>query len=263
MDATASDDFSYVGHRALPTLVVIGSMKAGTTALHHYLDGHPQVSMSRPKELNFFNGPACCPGGDPSRWWVEGQWHRGLGWYSRKFDPSAPARGESSPAYTSPSFPEVAARMATVLPQVRLLYIVREPFARAWSQYAHHRRDGSEVRTPEVAVLDPASQYLSRSRYVERLRPFLDHFRRGQVHVVVQERLLRHPAEEMRLVLAHIGVDPAAVDQSKLGRAVGLRATSSPRTPTALPARFREQVADDVQNLRQLLDDSLEEWSTP
>ncbi len=41
----------------LPNLIIIGAMKCGTTALHRYLDLHPDVAMSEPKELNFFCGP--------------------------------------------------------------------------------------------------------------------------------------------------------------------------------------------------------------
>lgn len=248
-----------MGVETLPTLVVIGAMKAGTSALHAYLGAHPQVAMSRTKELNFFNGPDRAPSGDPSHWWVNGQWHRGLAWYATQFDPTATARGEASPAYTSPTFPEVAARMAEVLPDVRLLYAVREPFARALSQYAHHRRDGAERRTPEEALLDEGSHYLARSRYVERLRPFLDLFARDQLHVVVAERLLRHRDDEMRRVFTHVGVDPVAVDSSSMRRLVH-RGDAAPATAPDLRTQFRRRVADDVEELRDLLGDPLEEW---
>ena len=114
---------------------------------------------------------------------------------------------------------------------------------------------------PEVALLDRHSQYLSRSRYFERLRPFLDRFDRAQIHVVVQERLLCRRPWEMRRALAHVGVDPTAVDESELNRLVH-RGASPPRTPTALRARFGQDVAEDVERLRDLLDDALDEWST-
>ena len=55
-------DHGWAGPYALPNLVLIGAMKCGTSALHAYLDMHPQIAMSRPKELNFFIGPD--PGND-------------------------------------------------------------------------------------------------------------------------------------------------------------------------------------------------------
>ena len=68
---------------ALPNLVVIGAQKCGTSGLHYYLSLHPEVSMSRPKELNFFI--------------EERNWPRGADWYRRHFDAGARVRGESSP----------------------------------------------------------------------------------------------------------------------------------------------------------------------
>ncbi len=96
---------------ALPNLVVIEAMKCGTSAVHRHLDGHPQIAMCGPKELNFFVGPEDAQAGN---------WYRGLDWYAGHFDASAPVRGESSPGYTSPAHPGVAGRMASVLPAARL-----------------------------------------------------------------------------------------------------------------------------------------------
>jgi hypothetical protein len=245
---------------ALPTLIVVGAMKSGTSALHEHLDSHPDITMSRPKELNFFNGAPRPPDQDPARWWVQGQWHRGVDWYASQFDAAAPARGEWSPSCTSPSFPEVASRMARVVPAVRLLYVVRDPFTRALSQYAHHWRDGDETRPPEDALLDPSSQYVARSRFFERLRPFLRHFSAGQLHVVVQERLLAEGPAVMRHVYDHVGVDPVAVPASRLDRRVH-QGGSAPEPPRHLKRRFWERVADDVDALRHLMEDDLHEWA--
>jgi hypothetical protein len=245
------------GHR-LPEVVVVGAMKCATSALHEYLDAHPDISMSDLKELNFFNGPDRPPHADPDTWWVTGQWHRGLDWYAAQFDPQAPVRGESSPAYTSPSFPEVAVRMASVVPDARLLYLVRDPVDRAVSQYAHHQRDGTERRPVEEAVLDPESQYLARSRYAERLDPFLEHFDPGQVHIVVQERLLHHRAEEMAKVYQHVGVDPGWRG-GRLDRRVHVGG-NRPQVGRRLREALMERLHDDVGRLQLLVDDELEEW---
>src|SRR5215212_4374512 len=176
---------------ALPTLIVIGAMKCATTALHDYLDAHPDITMSRPKELNFFSE-------SPTR---------ELGWYAAHFEPRSKLRGESSPGYTSPSFPDAAARMASAAADVRLLYLVRDPVERALSQYRHHLRDRTEARPLEEAVLDPNSQYIARSRYFERLQPFLQHFDPAQIQVVVQERLLADRHHVMADVYRHVGAE--------------------------------------------------------
>jgi Sulfotransferase family len=246
----------------LPGVIVIGAMKAATSAVHAYLDAHPCISMSRPKELNFFNGPPDPPHDDESSWWRTGQWHRGVEWYARQFDPEAAVTGESSPAYSAPSAPEVPARMAAVVPDVRLVYLVREPFDRALSQYRHHQRDGTERRPAVEALLDPGSQYLARSRYGERLEPFLHHFPRCRLHVVVQERLLTRRRDEVEELHRHAGVEPHWDEQVHPARHhVGDRDDLEAVDP-ALRRRFRELVEDDARRLRELLGDDLPEWDT-
>jgi hypothetical protein len=242
----------------LPTMLVIGAMKCGTSALHHYLSLHPDVSMAREKEVNFFFGPDEPPHDDESEWWRTGQWHRGLGWYADRFEEGYAVRGESSPGYTDPSHPEVAGRVARVLPDVRLVMLVRDPVQRAVSQWAHHVRDGDEPRPVEEAVLDPTSQYLPRSRYYASLRPFLSRFPREQLLVVVQERLLADRRAELARVFAHVGADPSFWTPELEPRVhVGDRPVE---VPVGLRAAFLERVGDDVTRLRELLHDDLPEW---
>lgn len=246
---------------ALPTCVVIGAMKCGTSALHRHLDRHPQIAMAAGKELNFFFGPDVPPHPREEDWWLTGQWHRGTGWYADQFDPAAPVRGEASPGYTDPSHPEAPGRMRALLPDARLVYLVRDPVARAVSQWQHHVRDGAERRPVFEAVLDPDSQYLTRSRYAERLAPFREHFPDEQLLVVVQERLLRDPRRELAQVYAHVGADPAFWDDALTERVHG--GGPPDVVPTELRAAVWDAVGDDVDALRALVDDPLEEWPDP
>lgn len=242
----------------LPNVVVIGSMKCGTTALHRYLDAHPEVSMAAAKEVNFFVGPDTAPSPGPGTSWPTGQWHRGLDWYASLFDDDAPVRGEASPAYTSPDQTEAVARIAATLPAAQLVYLVRDPVRRAASQYAHHVRDGNEVRPMERALLDPESQYLSRSRFHARLAPYLEHFCLDQVHVIVQERLLRDRRAQLARLYARVGADPGWwSDDLEQRWHVGNPAP----VPDRLRRLFADEVAEDVAALRRLLDDDLAEWS--
>jgi sulfotransferase family protein len=249
---------------ALPNLVIIGAMKCGTTSLHHYLDLHPEIGMSRPKELNFFFGPE--DGGTPADvrdrpGWARGHWHHGPEWYAGHFDPAVSVRGEASPGYTSPSYPEVAARMAELIPDAQLLYAVRDPISRALSQYEHHRRQGTERREPAIALLDPGSQYIARGRYVERLEPFLatgafD----GRVTVVAQEELAADPRTTLRVLFGRLGVDEdfwtASMDE---------RRNASPCSPPHLEADVRVRLGDafrnDADRLRALAGREFPNWT--
>lgn len=242
-------------------MVVIGGMKCGTSAMSRYLGLHPDVTMASTKEVNFFFGED--PGaagsiGRPGSEWQRGHWHRGAAWYASHFDAQTPVRGEASPGYTSPDHPRVAARMRAVLPEARLVYLVREPAARALSHFAHHAREGSERRPVEEAVLDPGSQYVARGRYLERLAPFLEEFPAEQILVVVSERLLEDRRTQLARVFRHVGADPSWWDDRLAHR---VHVGSAPDAPGWLPAAVAERVADDTARLRGFLGDPLPEWS--
>jgi Sulfotransferase domain len=186
----------------LPNFVVIGAMKAGTVSLSHYLDEHPDVFLGRGGRF-----------GEPTFFVAERNWPRGLGWYESLFDGagSATALGECSPGYAmAPLFGGVPERMAQVVPNARLVYVVRDPIARMRSMYMHQVSAGRERRRPEEALLD--DRYLGPSLYGFQLAAFLDHFERGQVLVIASEVLREGPREALSAVFGHLGVDPAAVD---------------------------------------------------
>ena len=181
----------------LPNVVVIGGLKCGTTSLHHYLNAHPEIEMSRPKELNFFV--------------EELNWGLGVNWYRSHFTGTAPVRGETSPHYTNrPFFEGVAERMAATLPEeARLIYMVRHPIDRVLSHYLHNLGGGYDERPLEEALADERSSYVQRSRYAFQLEPYLEAFGTDRVLVITREELARERVETMRRVFAFVGVDPS------------------------------------------------------
>jgi hypothetical protein len=183
-------------HGALPNLIIIGGLKCGTTSLHHYLNLHPRVEMSRPKELNFFV--------------AELNWGLGPEWYASHFDRGALVRGESSPHYTNrPRFEGVAGRMHDVLGgQTRVVYMVRDPIERILSHYLHNVGGGYEHRPIEEAVADPESAYVARSRYAMQIEPYLETFDRSHVLIVDNAELANERAATMRRVFEFCEVDP-------------------------------------------------------
>jgi len=239
-----------------PDLIVIGAMKCGTTALHRYLAAHPEIAMAAPKELNFFVGPEA-PG---DGWtWHRGNWHRGLEWYASQFGQGARILGEASPSYTSPSFSEAAERIAAVVADVRLVYLVRDPVDRALSQYAHHRAEGSEPRPVAEALLDDASQYVARSRYHERLAPYLERFPRERVAVVLQEDLLAARRPTLAAIYRFLGVDDGFWCD-ELEQRVHVGGSDGRDCDRALVDALSERLSDDVARLRELTGRDLAEW---
>ena len=189
----------------LPTFVVIGAMKAGTVTLGHYLDDHPDVFLARGGVF-----------GEPNFFVAEQNWPRGRGWYESLFDGAggAAAIGECSPSYTwAHAYSGVPGRMAQLVPQARLVYLVRDPITRMQSMYMHQVSAGRERRRAEAALLD--ERYLWPSRYGFQLAAFLDYFDRSQVLVIASEMLRDRPRESLSAIFDHLGVDPAAVDLDK------------------------------------------------
>ncbi len=180
---------------ALPNLVVIGGLKCGTTSLHHYLNLHPEIAMSRPKELNFFV--------------AELNWELGPDWYASHFDRSAPVRGETSPHYTNrPRFEGVAERMASLIGEARIVYMVRDPIDRMLSHYLHNVGGGYESRPLAEALADPASAYVDRSRYAMQIEPYLAAFAAERIAIVSREQLRDDREATMRRLFELCGVDP-------------------------------------------------------
>jgi Sulfotransferase domain len=178
---------------ALPNLVVIGGLKCGTTSLHHYLGLHPEIDMSRPKELNYFIR--------------ELNWALGSEWYASHFDAGAAVRGETSPHYTNyPRFDGVAERMGSVIPDARLIYMVRNPIDRMLSHYLHNVAGGYDDRPLGEALSEPDSAYVNRSRYWMQLERYLERFD-SRILVVAREDLLTQRAATMRHVFGYLGAD--------------------------------------------------------
>lgn len=176
----------------LPTFILVGAMKCGTTSLHQYLGAHPQICVSDPKEPNFF---------------LE-RTEQDLDWYRRCFRDEALEYGEASTNYTKyPTFQGVPERMHGLLPDLKLLYLVRDPVERALSHYAHNRAAGRESR-PVKEAFRPVeeSHYLQTSRYHAQISRYLDYYPPERVRVVESERLRNERMRVLRDLFAFLGV---------------------------------------------------------
>jgi len=200
----------------LPTFIVIGAAKAGTTALYWYLDVHPQVFMSPMKETNFF-----AYGLDPEGKLLYGdpELHRfpvrSLLEYERLFADAgdAVAIGEASPIYLE--CPQTAGRIAERLPGALIVCGLRDPVDRAYSDHLMYLRsrgrrfDPERDLTPTSAWARPDSHWMQISRYHEALSRYFEAFPRGRIHVFLFDDLKRDPQAVVRQLYEALGVDPA------------------------------------------------------
>src|SRR5262245_42952887 len=173
-------------------------MKAGTSSLYQYVGGHPQVFMPEQKELRFFGRE---------------DWESTLPWYETQFDGAggAVAVGEASTNYSKfPSIPHAADQIAAVVPNVRIVYVIRHPIDRAISHYMHSVLRGREDRPVELALTaDP--KYLDVSRYAMQIDRYLECFPREQLLVIRSDDLRHRRRETVARVFGYLGVDPTFV----------------------------------------------------
>ena len=242
--ATTPADAAEARGAALPNLIVIGAQKCGTSVLHYYLGLHPEVSMSNPKELNFFIAERNLP--------------RGLDWYTRHFDPAARCRGESSPNYTAyPQHLGVPERMAETVPDAKLIYMVRDPIDRIAAHWVHNfakRREKGDLR---ATLLHPNTSYVSRSRYHLQLTRFLERYDDERILVIDQSDLRDERMPTLRRVFEFAGVDPGfehpkfeqerhSTSRKKRATRLGMRVQNASRSRWGRHVPRRAWLAMDV-----------------
>jgi hypothetical protein len=204
----------------LPTFLVIGAAKSGTTALHHYLRQHPDVFLPASQEPSFFSFEGTRPdfrgpGGIAAS--VNTGAVTDLDAYRDLFRPAGgrAARGEVSPVYLY--WPGTAERILAHVPDVKLCVILRNPVDRAFSAYMHAVREGKEpLEFPSALVAEPERiaqrwgflwRYADLGHYTEQLRRFYDVFPASQIHVGLYDDLQRDPVGVCASVQRFIGVD--------------------------------------------------------
>lgn len=231
---------------SLPQFLGIGVQKGGTTTLQRLLEQHPGAFLPQTKELHFFT------------------LHYALGeaWYERQFADADADRlcGEITPYYIF--HPEAPRRISTLLPDVKLIVLLRDPVERTLSQYFHSLRLGLEVLPLEQAldaepdrlmgadqllVRDDARHkshqehsYLSRSRYEQQLSRWQSHFGLDQLLVLRSEDLFVTPHKLWPRLLDFLNLDyfPLPVIGRQANAGMGEAAKVDPK----LRARLREQL---------------------
>ena len=179
---------------SLPNLVIIGAMKSATTSLNHYLAAHPDIHMAARKELDFFL--------------EEENWGKGLDWYRSWFTTDKKIIGEASPNYTIFPFRRgVPERMHAVIPQARLIYLVRDPIQRMISHYHHSLFTRREKRPIDEALTDTSDWYFHRSLYHLQLEQYFPYYEPSRILVLSSEELLADRPGTLRRVFRFVGAD--------------------------------------------------------
>jgi hypothetical protein len=257
------------GLRLLPDYLIIGAQRAGTTSLHRYLVQHPGVRTTlRTKGVHYFD-----TGYGRGRSWYASRFPTRLtAWYVARRHRVALRTGEASPYYLF--HPLVPHRVAELLPQVKLIALLRDPVVRAYSHYQHEVARGFETLSFEEAIAaEPARlagevermlaeplhhsfahqhhSYLARGRYHEQLATWRALFDDSQLLVLSSERFFAEPGLWFKQVLDFLEL-PAftpdaferhnAYDYRQMGDEVRERLVEHYREPNR---RLYESLGDD------------------
>jgi hypothetical protein len=202
----------------LPTFIIIGAAKAGTTALYWYFAEHPEVFMSPVKETFYFAYGLDAAGrllyGDPE---VHQFPVKTRSQYEALFADAgqAAAIGEASPIYLE--CPQAAGRIRETIPDVRLICSLRHPVERAYSDYLMYLRQRGRRFDPVrdlTATADwarPDSRWMQIGRYHDQLLRYYELFPREKLHVLLSGDIRRDAVGTVQGLYRFVGVDPAFV----------------------------------------------------
>jgi hypothetical protein len=266
LDAATLPDF-----RTLPDFLIIGAMKCGTTTLQAQLALQPGVFMTTPKEPNFFSDDEV--------------YARGLSWYRGLFDAAPPGalKGEASTHYTKlPTHPHTMERLRpTLRPDLKLIYMIRNPVERAVSQFIHEWTMGQMAGTAEEAFRDHP-ELEAYGHYPMQLAPWIEAYGREAVLVTSLEAMTADPQGVLTKVARHLGLAGAtwapekarenvSAERSKRLPLQGLLVDNAVATAlrrTLVPKSWRERIRKgrqmtDRPDLTPWLKNDLEERFAP
>ena len=201
----------------MPTFLIVGAAKCGTSSLHSYLDLHPEISMSTPKEPRYF----CRHIEDMED--LEFVSDRAV--YLSLFRPGTRHRGESTTTYSqSGRYPGVAAAIAREIKEPRIIYLVRDPVERLVASVQQmgvarepsRRRPYADALAAEadpIRILagnleDPRSWHVDGGRYMTQINRFLEYFPKDSILVVDSEDLRFRREETVNRVLSFLDLAP-------------------------------------------------------
>lgn len=209
----------------LPTFVIVGERKSGTTALCHWM-AHPDVYMHPREDMNYFiedeilvtttwrDGPA-----DPQRW----ERTHSAAQYAALFAEADGQRAIGEKSADLFFWRPAHERMARLLPEAKFIVLLRDPVKRAWSHYLDElaKGDGREAlsfrdalsaeseRSTRSAYARLHLSYRARGYYDDMMRDFLTHVPRERLLVLTLEQMGAAPRETLQTVYRFIGVDSA------------------------------------------------------
>ena len=229
--------------------ILVGGMKCGTTSLNAYIRQHPEIaSPKRARDVHFFSS--------------DENWAQGWGWYDAHwgFDPAQHrVRYESTTQYAKfPQYPHVAKRMAELPGELKLLYLLRDPFERIESHLAHNVARGHATFEEFRKTLPRAIQF---SKYAMQIEKFREHLPEAEILLLDFNELKRDPASLLGKVEVYLGVgawEYELVQPRNTRKSV--HGSDQVKLTDADRAKIMPELAEDVRRLRDVHGFDVSAW---
>lgn len=185
---------------SLPDFLIIGAQKSGTTALSYNLNQHPYIFMPIENgeiEIHYF---------DKDVLWKEKNIH----WYMKHFVKPNCLQGEKTPEYLFSH--KCHKRMQSILPNVKLIILLRNPVDRAYSQWNHFNQIYEQskywgwVKTDFENAIESNQGLLLRGEYINQINHLLKFYNKEQIYIGIAEKMKKNPKEEMKNIYTFLNI---------------------------------------------------------
>ena len=206
-----------------PNFIIIGAMKAATTSLYTYLKQHPDVFMTAIKEPMFFNNFQ-----NNNKFKVLGRKTKKITTFEQYYPlfdavKNEKAIGEASPAYISNE--DCPSLIQQYLPNTKIIAVLRQPVARAYSNFLHARRaDREPIADFETAFnkeaerktenWSPLYHYKDKGYYAEQLERYYTLFQEENIKILLFEDLVNNPIKTTQELFKFLNIDKSFIPET-------------------------------------------------
>ncbi len=248
----------------LPDFIIGGAPRAGTTWLYEVLDRHPDIRLAKPIRP------------EPKFFLIEDEYAKGIEYYSRTWFSHVSKdvlTGEKTTNYLEN--PAVAERIFRHMPLCKLIFILREPIQRAFSNYLWSRMNGLESLSFEEAFAREAEReavypdflryarphsYFSRGRYAGLLTPFFSFFGDGNILCLKFDRIIASPDKIAESIHAFLGVVPRPADGLDVGKINASEGAGTEGIPENVLRAMQASYLPYNRELVELLGNEYADW---
>ncbi len=220
----------------IPNFLIVGAAKCGTSSFANYIDQHPEIYISKPKEPRFISSqftefPLKGPFSDRLESWYVKTYEE----YVKLFEDAKEAKAIGEASVDNLFFYEKAIPLIKkFLGEPKIIIMLRHPVKRAFSAYSHMIRDQRETLSFEEAIHMQEERrennweflysYIEASKYFEQVKAYQKNFK--DTLIILTEDLLKNPTNTFEEIFSFLEVDP----QFKVDQTIQYNKSGAPRS---------------------------------